>query len=90
MSHFLGVYTQHDGEHEHTKHLLIEAADLDMAQTLARKEVYAVDEEDSPSCWNYGDGLTACTLDSVTPITEVEAATIERLRVVYYQEELAT
>jgi hypothetical protein len=84
MKIFLFTVTLQDGEHEHTKHALIKAKDMDSAWKLGEQQLHDVGEADNGKHWNYGDGLTATKADGMQEVSGQEAKTIRSLGLAYY------
>jgi hypothetical protein len=84
MKYFLATYDVQDGEHVHTKYGIVAAENEQAATIYAKSQEHDMEAKEvgaKRTYWDYGDGMTASQLWSVTAITKEEADLLQRLEV---------
>ena len=78
MKYFLAHFEIQDGDHEHNGWVILTAKTLEEAEEIATSEEHTTESEANKETgertyFDYGDGQTIATLESVQPITKQQA-----------------
>jgi hypothetical protein len=84
MKYFLAQFRLFDGDHEHRTHFLVNAKNMAEARKIAIEEGHDPEGDKEEAYFSFGDGQTACRLETVEEIKKAEAEALDRLGVAYF------